>query len=289
MVTPSARRAASAHMEAEHGVPQRRACLLVGVWRSTRRYAARAGRGDDPAPRMRDLARRHPRYGYRRVTALLRREGAAVNHKRVERLWRLEGLGLPRRRPRRRKFGPPAERTLRAERRGQVWSWDIVEDRTESGTKLRFLPVLDEHTRECHTIRVGRSMPSERVATALEELAGEHGAPEHVRMDNGPEFTARRVRTLLEERGSKAAYIEPGSPWQNPFIESFNGRFRDECLNREVFASLAEARAVAEAWRLHYNLERPHSSLGYRTPAEAAKSAGPHGARAEDSLIGTGT
>jgi len=218
--------------------------------------------------RIKRLSRRHKRYGYKRVTALLRREGLIVNHKRVHRLWKEEGLALPRKRPKRRRAGVTVEMVNKATYRDHVWTYDFVEDRTDNGNKLRMLNIVDEYTRECLAIRVERSIDSLKVIDTLNWLFLTRAVPGHIRSDNGPEFIAKTLKGWLGETGCKTIYIEPGSPWENAYVESFNGKFRDECLNRETFRNMAEARQVVENWRREYNEFRPHSSLEYMTPAE---------------------
>ncbi len=218
------------------------------------------------------LATRFGRYGYRRITALLKQEGWRVNHKRVERLWRQEGLKVPLKQPKRGRLwladGSIVRR--RAERPDHVWSYDFVFDRTADGKPLRMLAILDEYTRECLAIEVARRLNSQSVLALLAELFVTRGVPEHIRSDNGPEFTARAVRRWLARVGVQTLFIEPGSPWENGYIESFNGKLRDECLNRERFDTLLEAQVLVERWRSEYNHLRPHSSLGYRPPAPEA-------------------
>ena len=253
------------------GLSERAACRVLGLGRSSCRYQAHedAPRADVRA-RVVALARAYRRYGYRRVTALLRRDGMVVNHKRVWAIWREERLSLPRRRQRRRSGTPPAQRPATAERRNQVWTYDFLFDRTERGQVLKLLTVVDEYTRECHAIRVERRLDSVAVIDTLAALVAQHGAPAYVRSDNGGEFIAARVTDWLTRQGSTTVHIAPGHPWENGFIESFNGKLRDECLNEEVFWHERHAKVVIEAWRRQYNEERPHSALGYRTPAEAA-------------------
>jgi transposase InsO family protein len=207
------------------------------------------------------------------MTALLRQKGQ-VNKKRVHRLWKLEGLSLPRRRPRRGAYIRQPERLLRPQRPDEVWSYDFVEDRTERGGRLRLLCVLDEYTRECLAIRVERRLGSVEVIQTLEWLFLTRGVPAHLRSDNGPEFVAQNLKQWLKNNGCKTLYIEPGSPWENGHVESFNGKLRDECLNREMFRNGQEARTVVERWRNEYNERRPHSALGYVAPAEFARRAG---------------
>ncbi len=253
-----------------YGLSERAVCRVVGLGRSSSRYQARE---DTERHAVRDavvgMARQHRRYGYRRVAALLRRDGLVVNHKRVWAIWREERLSLPRRRHRRRRGTPPAERPMTAARRNHVWTYDFLFDRTERGQVLKLLTVVDEDTRECHAIRVEGRLDSVAVIDTLAALVAEHGAPAYVRSDNGGEFIAERVKDWLARQGSTTVHIEPGHPWENGYIESFNGKLRDECLNEEVFWHERHARVVIEAWRRHYNEERPHSALGYRTPAEA--------------------
>ena len=218
------------------------------------------------------LACEYGRYGYRRVTALLRAEGFAVNHKRVERLWRREGLKVPPRQPKRGRLwlndGSCAR--LRPERRDHVWSYDFVQARTRDGRAFRMLNVIDEYTRECLAIDVARKLKADDVLERLSDLFVRRGVPEHIRSDNGPEFTAKAVRGWLGRVGVTTLYIEPGSPWENGYIESFNGKLSDELLACEVFDTLLEAKVLIERWRVRYNTVRPHRSLGYRPPAPEA-------------------
>ncbi len=221
--------------------------------------------------RIKELARGNRRYGYRRVWAVLRHEGWVVNHKRVHRIWKELGLRLPRKRARKRLCGPKGDRVQRARHPDHVWSYDLCEDRTQRGGRLRVLSVVDEYTRECLAIEVAPSMGGEQVVQTLEWLAVTRGMPEHIRSDNGPEFIGQAVRGWLEGVGCGTIFITPGSPWENAYIESFIGKLRDECLNCEVFGNVEEARMVIEAWREEYNTKRPHSSLGYLTPVEFAR------------------
>jgi len=251
---------------------ERRACGLVGVGRSTFRYEPEGETEEDVQlkGRIRELAHRHKRYGCRRITALLRREGWEVNKKRVHRIWKEEGLQVPRRRPRKRRQGPKGEVVRKAQYKDHVWSYDFVEDSTEGGKKLRFLTVVDEFTRECLAIEIGLSFGAREVIECLEWLYLTRGVPGYIRSDNGPELVAKAVQEWLEEKGCRTIYIEPGSPWENPYIESFNGKFRDECLNMEVFSNVLGAQVVVQEWRKEYNEFRPHSALGNLTPAEFA-------------------
>ena len=215
------------------------------------------------------LASQYGRYGYRRVTKLLHWEGWKVNHKRVERLWRREGLKVPQRQPKRRRLwlGDGSCVRLRPRSRNHVWSYDFVHARTHDGRTFRMLTLIDEFTRECLAIDVRRKLGSEDVLERLSELFIQRGAPAYIRSDNGPEFTARKVREWLGRVKVKTLYIEPGSPWENGYIESFNGKLRDELLNLEIFDTLLEAQVLIERWRKEYNTIRPHSSLGYVPPA----------------------
>ncbi len=218
---------------------------------------------------MRELASRHPRFGYRRITALLRTEGWRVNRKRVHRIWRLEGLRVPTKQRKRQRLGNLDGSVLRrrATHQQEIWSYDFVMDQTQDGRRLKILPIVDEFTRECLSIEVARHLTAPDVITTLAKLFKERGAPRYLRSDNGPEFIAGAIKDWLTKSGVETLYIEPGSPWQNAYSESFNSRFRDELLEREEFTSLTEAQVLVEDYRHDYNTERPHSSLGYLTPA----------------------
>jgi len=257
---------------AKFDVSERLACRVLGQHRSTQRKAPK-GRADDAAltADIVALATEYGRYGYRRITAMLRAAGWAVNVKRVERIWRLEGLKVPSKQPRKRRLwlNDGSCVRLRPERPNHVWSYDFVEDRTHNGRKFRMLNVIDEFTRECLEIRIDRRLKSTDVIDVLSDLFILRGVPGHIRSDN-PEFIARAVREWIAAVGARTAFIEPGSPWENGYCESFNSKLRDELLNGEVFYSLAEARIVIESWRQHYNTQRPHSSLGYKPPAPSA-------------------
>jgi transposase InsO family protein len=218
---------------------------------------------------MIDLARLYGRYGYRRITAMLRREGWRVNHKRIERLWRREGLKVPKKQRKRGRLWSTDGSCLRLrpEYPNHVWSYDFVSDRTANGRPLKILTLIDEYSRECLAIDVERSIRSIYVLQRLADLFLERGAPEYIRSDNGPEFTAELIRTWLDQLEVETLFIEPGSPWENGYVESFNGRLRDEYLNGEIFYTLKEAKVLIERWRREYNGVRPHSSLGYQPPA----------------------
>jgi len=269
VVSPAHRRAAAQQVVADGICSQRAACQILRLARSTYGY-----RGCPPTPveerlrqRLHELARKHPRYGYRRIAAMLRQEGWRVGKRHIQRLRRAEGLRVP---PTKRKLvrrGFSTGLPQQATHRGHVWTWDFIADATVRGGALRILTILDEYTRECHVLRVDRALRSEDVLAWLQKAIEEHGAPEYLRSDNGSEFIAKIVQQWLADNHIKTIYIEPGSPWQNGFVESFHGRFRDECLNREQLWTLTEARVVIGDYRSEYNQLRPHSRLGYLSPA----------------------
>ena len=246
-------------------------CRVLGQHRSTQRRIAK-GREDEEqlTADIVELARQYGRYGYRKIAELLRTQaGWIVNDKRVERIWRREGLKVPAKQPKRGRLwlADGSCLRLRAERRNHVWSYDFVEDRTHDGRKYRMLNIVDEFTHECIAIRIDRRLKSVDVIDVLSDLFILRGVPGHIRSDNGPEFVAKAVQEWIAAVGAKTAYITPGSPWENGFIESFNARLRDELLDGEIFYSLAEARIIIESWRRHYNTVRPHGSLAYKPPA----------------------
>ena len=251
-------------------VSERRACRVLGQPRTTQRYQPAIADDEDllTAAIIR-LASQYGRYGYRRITALLRAEGWHVNHKRVERIWRREGLKVPMKQPKRGRLwlNDGSCIRLRPSWPNHVWAYDFVQGRTHDGRPFRMLTVIDEFTRECLAIPVARRLRSDDVLACLADLFAERGPPDHIRSDNGSEFTAQAVREWLPRLGVKTLYIEPGSPWENGYNESFNGKLRDELLNGEIFYSLQEAKVLIEQWRRHYNTIRPHSALGYRPPA----------------------
>jgi putative transposase len=243
---------------------------VIGQSRSTQRYEPKVK--DDEGALIADiirLASKYGRYGYRRITVLLRREGWRVNKKRVERIWRQEGLKVPKKQPKRGRLwlNDGSCVRLRPEYKNHVWSYDFVADRTDSGRPLKMLTVIDEYSRECLAIRVERRITSNDVLHILADLFLQYGLPDYIRSDNGPEFTAKMIRKWLEDLGVHTLFIEPGSPWENGFIESFNGKLRDEKLNGEIFYTLKEAQVLIEKWRIEYNTIRPHSSLDYMPPA----------------------
>ena len=255
------------------GVSERRACRVLGQHRSTQRKIPTTP--DDEAALTADiiaLALQYGRYGYRRITAMLHQAGWVVNVKRVERIWRREGLKVPPKQPKRGRLwlNDGSCIRLRPEYPNHVWSYDFVEDRTHNGRKYRMLNVIDEFTRDCIAIRVSRKLKALDVIDVLSDLFILRGIPGHIRSDNGPEFIAKQVREWIAAVGAKTAYIMPGSPWENGYIESFNSKLRDELLDGEIFYTLREAKVVIESWRQHYNTVRPHSSPGYRPPAPQA-------------------
>lgn len=285
------------HVQRTLGVSERRACRVIGQPRASQRYRPRKpGKDHRLRKRIRTLARQHPRYGYRRIWVLLRGKGWQVNRKHVQQVWREEGLQVLRRARKRRRLGTgePGAARLRATHKNHVWSYDFIMDETEDGRRLKMLPVLDECTRESHAILVDRRITADVVVALLAYLFSVHGEPEVMRSDNGPEFIAEAVKTWLAQSGVRTLYIEPGSPWENPYSESFHSRFRDECLNQELFTSLEEARVLVEQYRVDHNHVRPHSSLGYRTPtafaaqltpaAAISVASAPDGATAFDDL-----
>lgn len=254
---------------------ERWACELVEQPRSTQRYEPQEA--DDEGrlvSRMLELVRAHPRFGYRRIWRLLRREGVVVNRKRIYRLWRQEGLKVPKKQRKKRRLGNSANGCVRhrATRKNQVWAWDFVHDSTANGRPLKWLALVDEYTRECLALRVARSIKAQDAIDVLAEVFAMHGIPEHLRSDNGPEFIATAMRDWLQQVNVGALYIEPGSPWENGYAESFNSKFRDEFLNVEEFDTEVHARALAGAWQADYNDHRPHSGLGYLTPSEFART-----------------
>lgn len=249
---------------------ERRACRVLGQHRSTQRHVPR-GRDDEErlVADMIELARQYGRYGYRRIAALLRNAGWQVNDKRVERLWRREGLKVPYKQPKKSRlwFNDGSCVRLRASYPRHVWSYDFVHHRTDDGRVFRTLNLIDEFTRECLAIRVKRKLNSNDVIDVLTDQFILRGVPMFIRSDNGPEFIAEAVRKWISDVGAKTAYITPGSPWENGYVESFNARLRDDLLNGEIFYTLKEAQIIIEGWRHHYNHIRPHSSLAYRPPA----------------------
>lgn len=276
-VSPAQRRAFAQEVVGQTMCSQRQACRFLGLARSTYGY-----RGRPPTPaedqlrkRLLELWLEHPRYGYRRIAALLRREGWRVGKRHIQRLRRAGGLRVP---PSRRKVvrrGVSTGLPTTATHKNHVWTWDFIADATVRGGALKMLTILDEHTRECHVLWADRALKARDVLHWLQEAIKQQGAPEYLRSDNGSEFIAKIVQRGLKDNGIKTIYIEPGSPWQNGFVESFHGRFRDECLNREQLWTLTEARVVVGDFRQRYNQIRPHSKLGYESPAAFAARQSP--------------
>ena len=255
-------------------VSERRACQVLGQARATQRLRpVVSGEESRLVADITALAIKYGRYGYRRITAMLNNNGGwQVNHKKVERIWRMEGLKVPQKQPKRGRLwlNDGCCIRLRPEHKDHVWSYDFVTARTSDGRAFRTLNIIDEYTRECLAILVQRRITSDDVINQLYNLFLFRGVPEHIRSDNGSEFTAKEIRKWLAEMGVKTLFITPGSPWENGYIESFNGKMRDELLNREIFFTLQEAQILIERWRKEYNYIRPHSSLGYRPPAPQA-------------------
>nr|WP_246146457.1 IS3 family transposase [Rubripirellula lacrimiformis] len=273
LLSPARRRDAVCKLQHSFAVSERRACRTLGQPRSSQRYAAKTNE-EEPRliARILELVGEFPRYGYRQITRLLRQEGWRVNFKRVYRLWKQEGLKVPVKKAKKRRMGNADGGINRraAERPNHVWSIDFIFDRTENGRSLKILSLIDEFTRECIALEVGRKFTGDDLVHLLSELFVIRGVPSFIRSDNGPEFISKSVRSFLDFIEVGTSYIEPGSPWQNGYVESFHSRFRDECLACELFGSLAEAQAVIESWRQTYNHRRPHSGLGGLTPAEFA-------------------
>ncbi len=291
MVSPLAKRwAVKLVVEAGIGVTAE-ACRALGLARSSYYHnSAMSTAKRKLQKQIVSLSQEHPRYGYRRITALMRRDGQEINVKRVQRVRRQAGLQVSRRQRKLRRLGVSTAQRQRALKANHVWSWDFVEDQTENGTRFRVLTLIDEYTRECLAVHVDWSIRAVDVITVVEAAMARYGTPEHLRSDNGPEFIAYAIQDWLKSRNVKTIYITPGSPWENAYIESFHDKLRDECLNREIFGSLWEARVVIEQWRLYYNAERPHSSLGYQTPTEfAGRAIGCSGLRSGFALPPSGT
>ncbi|MGA8011955.1 MAG: IS3 family transposase [Candidatus Acidiferrales bacterium] len=275
LLSPERRRCAVEHARKEYEVSERHACRLLGQWQRTQRYAAIPRIDEDALTEaIIALASEYGRYGYRRITALLQDAGWQVGKDRVQRIWRREGLKVPQKQRARRRLwlNDGSCVRLRPERANHVWSYDFVSAMTHNGRMLRMLTLIDEYTRECLAVRVARRLGRYEVIEALADVMLFRGIPENIRSDNGPEFVAKELREWLARIGTGTLYIEPGSPWENGYCESFNGKLRDECLNGEIFYSLKEAQVVIEKWRVEYNTKRPHSALGYRPPAPAACS-----------------
>ena len=272
-MSPSRKRAAVDELQQSHSVSERRACQFVGQPRSSQRYTPQV---PDDEPRlvadMLQVVREFPRYGYRMVTHKLRQQDWSVNAKRVYRLWRREGLKVPKKQQKTRHSGQPENSCGHhpAAHPDDVWAWDFVFDRTSNGTMLKWLVIVDEFTRECLCLHVDRNIRSDDVINELAKLFATRGLPNHIRSDNGPEFTATTISSWLRKLELEVLYVEPGSPWENGYVESFNSRLRDEFLSLEQFENLSSARSLTASFRHDYNKRRPHSSLGYMTPNDFA-------------------
>lgn len=271
-MTPGRRRRAVGTLQERFGVSERRACRVAGQHRSTQRKQRLPPRAEDErlAGRLREIAGDHPRWGWKTAHTILLREGWSINRKRTRRIWRQEGLRRPVKTRKRRRLATGQTARLRATRPNEVWAFDFQFDETSDRRRIKLCNIVDEYTREALAIRVARNCTAEDVITILERLVADRGAPTYLRADNGPEMIAWTLRDYCRLTGTRTAYIEPGSPWENPFVESFNGRLRDELLNIEEFACLTEAKVIIEDWRIQYNTYRPHSALGGLTPAEYA-------------------
>jgi putative transposase len=267
MVSPSSRRRAVKHIVGKSLGSASQACRAIGIARSSyyRKESTNQGR-QVTEKRIIELSQSKPRYGYRFITALMRAEGLGVNRKRVQRIRAREGLQVRKKQRSSRRLGISSGQRRRAEAANQVWSWDIIHDQLENGVALRILTLMDEFTKQSMAIKVGHSIRATDAIGVIQRAIEEYGLPQHIRSDNGSEFIAGTIRDWMSQKQIKTIYIKPGSPWEQPFIESFHDKFRDECLNREIFATLAEARVIIEMWRSEYNQRRPHSSLGYLSP-----------------------
>ncbi|MBX2988499.1 MAG: IS3 family transposase [Bdellovibrionaceae bacterium] len=270
LLSPSRKREAVEHAIEVFGISERRACKILDQGRSTQRYTVTFRPDEDRLTRdIIELAQTYGRYGYRRITALLKEKGWKVNAKRVARIWKEQGLKVPKKQKKRARLWDREGSCirLRPERPNHVWSYDFVFDQTHEGKTFKMFNVIDEFTRECLMIKAARRLTHQDVLDSLCELFLQRGVPTHVRSDNGSEFIAAKLRIWFEALELKPLFIQPGSPWENGYLESFNGKLRDELLNREIFYSMKEAQVMIERWRKHYNTVRPHSSLGYRPPA----------------------
>jgi putative transposase len=277
-LTPGRRRRAVGTLQERFGVSERRACRVAGQHRSTQRKQPQPLREEEQrlASRLREIAKEYPRWGWKTAHEILLREGWTVNRKRTRRIWRQEGLRRPVRARKRRRPATGQAARLRATKANEVWAVDFQFDETADRRRIKLCNIVDEYTREALAIRVDRTCTAENVITVIEQPVKQRGTPKYLRADNGPEMIAWTLRDYCRLTGTQTAYIEPGSPWENPFVESFNGRLRDELLNIEEFACLTEARVIIEDWRIQYNTYRPHSALGGLTPAEYAAKEDQH-------------
>lgn len=261
------KRCAVSYLQDAHELSERRACALVGIARTTHRYQPQLTEDESRLTEtVREYANKYPHYGYRLITGLLQANGYDVNHKRIEHIWRREGLQQPKRKAYKRRYGDGGDVKQRATHINHVWSYDFTEDRTENGQRVRILAVMDEYTRQCLMLYASTSIPSSKVIDILDWLVMCHGMPQHIRSDNGPEFVSNKVKQWITNQGSQTIYIEPGHPWENPFIERFIGTLKHDCLSRYLFDNIPQAQGLLDNWRLEYNAYRPHSALGYITP-----------------------
>jgi putative transposase len=260
-------------LEDAHGASERRACTVAQQHRSTQRYRPKIKSDEERLIKdMHRLVQENPRRGCRHITTLLQQEGWRINYKRVHRLWKLEGFKVPRKRRKKRAIGNASNACdkRKATAKNDVWTWDFIHDRTVDGRQLKHLDILDEYTRECLCLEVERSFKADDVLELLSQVMGKHGVPKHIRSDNGSEFIAKKMKTWLEKVGVETLYIEPGAPWQNGYVESFNSRLRDEFLETNYFYTLAEAKELCRAWKEKYNTKRPQKSLGKISPSDFA-------------------
>lgn len=279
-MSPTRRRAAVGHLEEQFNVSERRACQVTGQQRTTQRYTPRVAPDEDALlEEIRRLVEENPRGGCRYITMLLQRGGWRVNHKRIHRLWKRENYRVPRKANKKKAIGVGANACdkRKATAPNDVWTWDFIHDRSTDGRALKFLVIIDEYTRECLSLQPARSFKSTDVLDTLSKIVGERGVPAHIRSDNGSEFIAQAVRRWMADIGIETLYIEPGSPWQNGYAESFNSRLRDEFLEMNYFNNLNEAQTLSGQWKVHYNTQRPQAVLGKLTPQEFARSFGSSG------------
>jgi len=271
VVTPAARRNIVIHLKEVFQFSERRACVIVGLCRSSYRYQAKPNNDTEIRSRLRELAEQRRKFGSPRLHTLLLREGRVINHKRTERLYKEEGLSL-RLKKRKKRISHLRVVMDRPERINQHWSMDFVSDSLYNGRRFRVFTIVDDFSRECPALEVDHSLPGQRVTRVLDRIAMTRGLPEVITLDNGPEFISKALDLWAYENSVKLRFIQPGKPVQNAYIESFNGKFRDECLNDNVFVSLYSAQKIIETWRQDYNQERPHSSLNDQTPSEFART-----------------
>lgn len=292
MVSPPQKRRAAEHLVKHMELSERKACDLVGLRRSVHRSPPQSGERDRTLKsRLRELSRQYPRYGYRRIYGVLKEQGYRVNHKKIQRLWREEGLKVPVKQRRKRRTGTSTGGRHRAQYVNHVWSWDIVFDSTEDRRQFKILTMVDEYCKVNLALHAGRHISAADVVDSLEQAMSEYGTPANIRSDNGSEFIAGNVQQHLADRNIEINYIDPGSPWETPYIESFNSRLRDECLNRELFGSMLEVQTVLNEFQHQYNCIHPHSALGFKSPMKYLQElftiSGPAGPEMAGSPAGT--